>query len=47
MNPLHNRLVAHLLAAFAVAGQGDASDHDGEALAIGNRSRPAGEDATD
>jgi hypothetical protein len=33
MNPLHNKLVAHLVAAFAVAGQGDASDADGEALA--------------
>jgi hypothetical protein len=33
MNPLHNRLAAHLLSAFAVAGQGDTSDHDGEALA--------------
>lgn len=33
MNPLHNKLVAHLLAAFAIAGKGDTSDADGDALA--------------
>jgi hypothetical protein len=33
MSTLHNRLVAHLIAAFAVAGEGDTSDADSEALA--------------
>lgn len=33
MKPLHNQLAAHLLACFAVAGKGDTSDADGEALA--------------
>lgn len=33
MNPLHNRLVAHLIASFVVAGKGDTSDQDSDALA--------------
>jgi hypothetical protein len=33
MTTLHNRLVAHLVAAFAVAGEGDTSDADGDTLA--------------
>lgn len=31
--PLHNALMAHLLASFAAAGAGDTSDDDGAALA--------------
>lgn len=33
MNPLHNKLVAHLLGTFAAPGAGDASDQDGDTLA--------------
>jgi hypothetical protein len=32
-HPLHNKLMAHLLATFAAAGAGDVSDDDGSALA--------------
>jgi hypothetical protein len=32
-HPLHNALMAHLLATFAAAGAGDVSDDDGSALA--------------